>query len=249
MRRSLSIIAFVLTAVMMAAPVAHGQFVQRAVGGVSIDAKGVVRSLSAAERKRLANDLRQKMADAPAGLSAKTEMRMVSLKGLQHEILTSRKNGTELPAEVRYLAGLQRIEYVFVYPEQNDIVLAGPAESWHIGPTGDVVGVTTGQPVLDIDDLIVAFQSTDDAYQVGISCSIDPTAEGRQALDSFLAKQTQFSRGVIKGVKQALGPQKISLTGVPTTSHFASVLVASDYRMKRFAMSLERSPVKDMPSF
>ena len=45
-----------------------------------------------------------------------------------------------------------------------------------------------------------------------------------------------FSRRVIKGVKNALGLQQITLTGVPQDSHFASVLVASDYRMKRFAM-------------
>ena len=248
MRRSLLSLVLVLTAA-LAASTAHGQFIQRAVGGVSVDATGVVKSLTNAQRKRLANDLRQNLDEAPAELAAQTKMRMISLKGLQQEILSARESGTALPDKVRFLAGLQRVQYVFVYPEHNDIVLAGPAESWHVGPTGDVVGVTTGQPVLNIDDLIVAFQSTENAYRVGISCSIDPTAEGRQALNSFLAKQTRFSKGVIDGVKKALGPQKISLTGVPTSSHFASVLVASDYRMKRFAMNLERAPVKEMPSF
>ena len=29
---------------------------------------------------------------------------------------------------MRYLAGLQHIQYVFVYPDQHDIVLAGPAK-------------------------------------------------------------------------------------------------------------------------
>ena len=249
MRRSYSLIGFLLLVSLIATPTAYGQFVPRAVGGVSVDAKGVVRSLTAAERKTLANDLREKMAAAPKDLAGKTSMRMVSLKGLQQEIAASREKGTKLPEEVRYLAGLQRVQFVFVYPEQNYIVLAGPAESWQVGPTGDVVGVTTGKPVLLLDDLIVAFQSTNDAYEVGISCSIDPTAAGRQALQSFLAKQTRFFPGVVDGVKKAMGPQKISLTGVPTSSHYASVLVASDYRMKRFAMSLERSPVNDMPSF
>ena len=28
------------------------------------------------------------------------------------------------------LAGLQRLQYVFFYPQQNDIVIAGPAEGW-----------------------------------------------------------------------------------------------------------------------
>ena len=36
---------------------------------------------------------------------------------------------------------------------------------------------------------------------------------------------------------------------MPATSHFASVLVAADYRMKRLAMNFEPSPVHGMPSF
>jgi hypothetical protein len=36
---------------------------------------------------------------------------------------------------------------------------------------------------------------------------------------------------------------------VPATSHFASVLVAADYRMKRMAMKFEKAPVSGMPSF
>jgi hypothetical protein len=36
---------------------------------------------------------------------------------------------------------------------------------------------------------------------------------------------------------------------VPDSSRFARVLVASDYRMKRYAMDLDKSPVKELPSF
>ena len=35
---------------------------------------------------------------------------------------------------MQVLAGLQRIRYVFVYPESGDLVLAGPAGDWTIGP-------------------------------------------------------------------------------------------------------------------
>ena len=54
-----------------------------------------------------------------------------------------------VPGEVRYMAGLQRIEYVLALPESNDIVLAGPAEGWKIDPLGNVVGATTGRAVLN----------------------------------------------------------------------------------------------------
>ena len=50
-------------------------------------------------------------------------------------------------------------------------------------------------------------------------------------------------------MKNAFGPQKISAAGAPPTSHFARVLVAADYRMKRLAMNLDRSPVAGMPSY
>src|SRR5690606_5969137 len=37
--------------------------------------------------------------------------------------------------------------------------------------------------------------------------------------------------------------------GVPDSSHFARVMVAADFRMKRLAMNFEQSPVRDMPSY
>jgi hypothetical protein len=43
--------------------------------------------------------------------------------------------------------------------------------------------------------------------------------------------------------------QRISVQGVPETSHFARVLVAADYRMKRLAMNFDPSPVRGLPSY
>jgi hypothetical protein len=50
-------------------------------------------------------------------------------------------------------------------------------------------------------------------------------------------------------IEDALGPQRISVTGVPTTSHFARTMVAADFRMKRIAMNFEPAPVDGLPSF
>ena len=55
--------------------------------------------------------------------------------------------------------------------------------------------------------------------------------------------------GVVEALERAMGPQLIRVTGIPDTSHFARVLVASDYRMKRYAMELDKSPVPGLPSF
>jgi hypothetical protein len=57
------------------------------------------------------------------------------------------------------------------------------------------------------------------------------------------------ARQAAEQMEQALGPQKISVTGVPATSHLARVLVAADFRMKRLAMDFERAPVDGMPSY
>ena len=50
-------------------------------------------------------------------------------------------------------------------------------------------------------------------------------------------------------LERALGPQVVSVTGVPASSHFARTMVAADFRMKRLAMNFQAAPVDGMPSF
>ena len=50
-------------------------------------------------------------------------------------------------------------------------------------------------------------------------------------------------------MQESLGMQKVTLNGAPSDSHFARVLVAADYHMKRIAMNLDPSPVKGLPGF
>jgi hypothetical protein len=220
------------------------------VGGVSIDTTGLVTAVEKGAKAALREELKKLYQAVPTQLAQGTQMRMVSLKRLEAAVRESGKTVAEdLPAELRFLAGLQRIQYVFVYPEENDIVLAGPGEGWVVNEEGDIVGQTTGQPVLRLEDLLVALRTVDNARQGGISCSIDPTAEGRQRLDAVLAKKGTYSSGLLDSIKRALGKQQITVTGVPTDSHFARVLVSSDYHMKRIAMKLEPTPLKELPSF
>src|SRR5204863_9174353 len=75
------------------------------------------------------------------------------------------------------------------------------------------------------------------------------TDEGRKRLVELSAKRSGSGAPPVAAMKAALGPQQIRLTGVPTDSHFARVLVASDFHMKRLGMNLDRSPVKALPSF
>jgi len=235
------------------APQTFGQLVtqQRSVGGIAIDGNGAVAVTTVEEGRQLA-ELRQKaLAEVPADLEPFTELRAVSLKQIEAAIAKSASEGQPLPDEIKYLAGLQRVEYVLVYPELNDIVLAGPAEGWRIDALGSVVGATTSRPVVLLDDLMIALRSRETSRLDAISCSIDPTPEGIKRVRSVLGRMRTFGnrRPDERPIEKALGPQIITVTGVPETSHFAQVMVAADFRMKRLAMNFQQSPVDEMPSF
>ncbi len=224
----------------------------RNVGGISINAKGVVEQTTTIESASITRDRLKALADSPVPARMKdgVELRMISLRGLEAAIADAVKNNAgNIPDDVRFLAGLQRIQYVLVYPKDNDIVLAGPGEGWKVNEKGSVVGITTNRPVLRLDDLVVAMRSVNAARDEGISCSIDPTQEGRQQFAAFMRRQRTFTPGVVKGIEKALGPQQITLTGVAPTTHFAHVLVAADIRMKRLAMHIDQAPVTNLPSF
>lgn len=220
-----------------------------AVGGVIINAQGVLSQPSMEASRELADTMRDLVQTPDGEMNEATELRRISLRKLSEMVADAAENNFELPAEVRYLAGLQRVQYIFVYPEQNDIVLAGPGEGWEVTDTGAVVGRTTRQPVLQLDDLLIALRSTQQAREIGISCSIDPTAEGVRRLQAVRRKQGAYDPSVLSKLEQAMGPQQIKIKGVPQDSHFARVLVAADYRMKRIAMHLEQSPLRELPSF
>ena len=221
-----------------------------AVGGISVNAEGVIANVNIDARNALRQTLMKEVKKPVAELNQPVELRMVSLKGLEAALADARDNNLmQIPDEVKYLAGLQRVQYILVVPEENDIVLVGPAEGWKIDEGANVVGVTTGRPVLQLDDLMVALRSTAAARAEGISCSIDPTAEGRRNLQQFLNKERRFGPATMTGMQQALGAQEITLKGVPADSHYARVLVAADYHMKRIAMNLDKSPLASLPGF
>ena len=144
---------------------------QRAVGGIIVDPER--RSAAADGRPNARNYWRSCGLNRPRSrpnCNLRTELRKVSLRALEAaltDVLAS--NQERLPDEVIYLAGLQRVQYILVYPEQNDIVLAGPGEGWKFDDNGNAVGVTTGLPAVRLDDLLVAFRTVEAARTEGIS--------------------------------------------------------------------------------
>jgi hypothetical protein len=53
-----------------------------------------------------------------------------------------------------------------------------------------------------------------------------------------------FAAEVQAGLRKSLGLWRIEVFGVPSTTHFAQVIVEADYRMKLIGIGLEEPPVK-----
>lgn len=224
-------------------------------GGILIDAQGVVKpvflkdstgQLDARRRTELAAK------ELPADLNRRSPLRKVSLVKLEQACSEFAESKTEVPAELRFLAGLQRIDYVFVDPDGRDVVIAGPAEGFVIDASGKATGVSTRRAALRLDDLLVALRS----QQRGtgqVRCSIDPTTDGLAKLQQFL-KQTsgattpEGARAKFAKLGGVLGMQDISVSGVPAESHLAQVLVEADIRMKRQSIGVDPPPVKGFQS-
>ncbi len=250
--RRLAAAAVALLVVAASAQVGEAQlFRGGAVGGVKVDVDGVLSNPEVSELKELRQAWQAGLQEVPADLQQPTDLRFVSLKRLEAEAARAQQAGTPIADAVRFMAGLTRIKYVLVYPEQHDIVLAGPAEGWRVDALGNVVGASSRQPVLLLDDLMTALRAAEQSNMTGISCSIDPTPEGIarwRAIAGSLTAQNG-ARQAADQIVEAVGPQRITVKGLPETSHFARALVAADFRMKRLAMDFEKSPVDGLPSY
>src|SRR3990172_3708355 len=107
-----------------------------AVGGVKVDVDGVLSNPEVSELKELRAAWQAGLQDVPADLEQPTDLRFVSLKRLEAEAARAQQEGKPVADAVRFMAGLQRVKYVLVYPEQHDIVLGGPAEGWRVDELG-----------------------------------------------------------------------------------------------------------------
>lgn len=248
---SLVLLCFALVAIPSVARAQGGFGTTSSVGGISIDANGALRNAELDAQAKLRDIRARALQEVSGALSAPADLRKVSLRRLEEAIRLQTEQGVPLDDSMQYLAGLQQIRYVIVDPQNHDVVLAGFGEGWRVDDHGYIVGLTTGRPVLLLDDLLVALRSARQASGGGITCSIDPTTEGLSRLRDLVSRLTNIGnpQQTMKAIEDALGPQAITVQGVPQTSHFARVLVAADYRMKRLGMNFEPSPVAGLSSY
>jgi hypothetical protein len=232
-------------------PQASAQFNNAA--GVAIDPEGVLRTRIVTDAGLSAEQRRAAVEALPGDLRKAAPLRKVALSRLEAAI--SARGDRGVPDDVAKLAGLTRIQYVFIYPAEGDrpgeIVIAGPAEPWVTDAAGRVVGAETGSPTLLLEDVATALRSFAPGQPQDrlVGCSIDPTKEGLAKMQDYLRTVGKVNpKGgadqIVAGMREALGPQTVTVQGVPAGSHFAQVLVEADYRMKLIGIGLERPPVK-----
>ncbi len=223
-------------------------------GGVMIDPQGVLRTRSVPDAGLSMERRTAAVAALPGDLRKGSKLRKVALSRLEAQLAQAAAAGRGIPDEIVKLAGLTRVQYVFVYPAEGDakgeVVIAGPAEPWMADATGRVIGAETGSPTVLLEDLAAVIR----AFPPGqpqdrlIGCSIDPTKEGLAAMQAFLRKVGRVNPqvgadAIVSGLGESLGPQVVSVQGVSPATHYAQVLVEADYRMKLIGIGLERPPV------
>ena len=178
-----------------------------------VDAEGVLRTKVFSDPG--GQVMRERIAAAKATLDPKvtafSKLRKISLNRLEQAILDHQGTLTD---EMRYLAGLLRVRYVFYYPESKDIVLAGPAEGWVPDLAGRIVGIdqrTARRAVAGPGGGVAGVPAGGSATPL-IGCSIDPTQEGLAAMQQFLRSQPsrtaqRAGRPFVEGLRNSLGYQ------------------------------------------
>jgi hypothetical protein len=236
---------------------------QEFVSGVLVDANGVLqlsergaasgRLDSLRRQVRPSADTARHSSDAARHMGP-SPMRSISLNRLERQIQLREAAGLPPTEAMRLLAGLERVRYVFVYPESGDLVLAGPADSWIVDPSGRARATRSGRPLVRLDDLVVTLRRDSSGPNGRFGCAITPTSDSLAKTHAFLRKSARQplrpggGTAWLERLRTSLGRQEISIFGVDPATHLAQVLVAADYRMKRVGMGLDAG-VAGVPSY
>jgi hypothetical protein len=173
-----------------------------------------------------------------------SELRFVSLPKVEAAIADCQSRHRPLDPAMLSLAGLQRVRYVFVYPESGDLVLAGPAGDWAGSPAGALVSLETGRPVVRLDDLLTLWRRQRSEKSTAFGCSIVPRQEALAKTQAFLEAsaaqplEPSGRRKWLAELRDTMGIQDVEYYHIDEDSRIASLLLAADYHMKLIGMGL-----------
>jgi hypothetical protein len=215
------------------------------VFGIWIDAGGVIRYRQKDAKAELAK-VRAGKRPAATKAPAPDQLHYVSLKKLVGEVKALTEAGKPIPAELRCLGGLTQIRYVLVYPQEKDLVVAGPAEPIDAGNALQPRGKLSGRPMVQLDDLAVALRREvrDNGARQAFGCSIDPPADAVAKAQAVMKDVgSRDRRALAQALSDGMGPQQVRCFGAPADSRLAFVCVAADYQLKRYMIALDPVPV------
>lgn len=226
------------------------------INGVYVDTEGVMRRTPKQKDK---GDLAELRRDAMHSMVSddvrqSSELRKVSLSRLEREIQIRLAAGQPLDEEMLVLAGLKRVQYVLVYPESGEVVLAGPASDWKNNAEQRIVSVEDGAPILRLDDLIVLLRRRAETRRADFGCSIDPTEKGLASAREYIQKQgnAPLKPGQVgkhyEEIRSRIGLQDAVFFGIDPRSRVAQVLLEADQHMKLIGIGLEPG-TKNVPSY
>jgi hypothetical protein len=175
-----------------------------------------------------------------------SDLRMVSLPRLDKAVRAMLEAGQPVPADMQTLAGISEIRYLFVFPETQDVVIAGPAGDWTVDGEGRAISSVNQRPTLQLDDL-VTLSRTFTSGSPFFMCSIDPKQQQIAAVKDFVRRnQNNLNRRTVRRftqqLEQQLGLQDVVVQGIPADSRVAAVIVNADYRMKEIGIGKRQGP-------
>ncbi len=215
--------------------------------GVYVDPAGVLQPLLGKDTSGQLAALRRASLPGVRHEDARrsSRLRKVSITRLERAAQLRLAAGKPLTEAMRVLAGLQRVQYVFVYPESGDLVLAGPAGDWQWAPENRIVSTETGLPVVRLDDLVVVLRHVTTSADAKFGCMITPRQEALARTQEFLRESAKQSIPVggrprwLEQLRASVGSQEIEVYGLDPRTRAARIMVEADYRMKLVGMGLE----------
>ena len=222
--------------------------------GIDVDADGRVLPLSQEKSEALGKMMEDVLESPPENIERKVALRKISLKKLDAEVSKIVDKEKQLPDAIRYLGGLTSIDYIVAVPEENDLLLIGPAEGWQSDAAGNVVGTQSRLSVLALEDFLTALRLWNQpAAARTVACAIEPTQETATKLVKVHQQYPRINANNVDAyfaaLEEAYGDCPITITGVSESSRFARILVAADFKMKRIALGLEPSQARNIPSY
>lgn len=191
--------------------------------GVYVDPKGYMKRMK--ESGQLPVNLRLAASSTPKHpWRQPSKLRTVSLKQLDASLAATSKSGLHPSIDLLKIAGLSRILFVKVLPEEEDVLIAGPA--------GD------NEHGFLLEDLAtVAAMINKNTTPMG--CSIEPTNQGILAAQTMLQERGALDRLarnprlLVEQMQEKIGAHNVSVFGLPAHCSTALALVDADEHMKR----------------